>query len=151
MFIRRCISIVSGKLYWKCDLKISTLFSLPRIPLFSLSLSLSVSLSLSLPLSLPLSLSLSLSFSFFSEVNLIPPLVIAFNNYIDPLGFLPWEIKVAFPRESQLRQSRPTQPTVLAGCFSVSIIHRTLTWTTWSLMCTQMLIHVIAHGGVHTP
>ena len=32
--------------------------------------------------------------------------------------------------ESQLRQSYATQPTVRAGCFSVSIIHRTLTWTT---------------------
>ena len=46
---------------------------------------------------------------------------------IVPFGFLPWESRVAFPGESQLRQSRATQPTVLAGCFSVSIIHRTLT------------------------
>ena len=30
------------------------------------------------------------------------------------------------PGESQLRQSRATQPTVHAGCLSVSIIHRTL-------------------------
>ena len=35
-----------------------------------------------------------------------------------------------FPGESQLRQSRPTQPTVHAGYVSVSIIHRTLIWTT---------------------
>ena len=34
-----------------------------------------------------------------------------------------------------------------AGCFSVSIIHQTLTWTTESLTCTQMLMHAIAHGG----
>ena len=34
------------------------------------------------------------------------------------IGFFPWE--------SQLRQSRATQPTVHAGCFSVSKIHRTL-------------------------
>ena len=27
------------------------------------------------------------------------------------MGFLPWEIRVAFPGESQLRQSRATQPT----------------------------------------
>ena len=40
------------------------------------------------------------------------------------LGFLPWEIRVAFLGESQLRQSRATQPTVRAGCFSVSIIQR---------------------------
>ena len=30
---------------------------------------------------------------------------------------------VAFPGESQLRQSRATQPGVHAGCFSVSMIH----------------------------
>ena len=43
-------------------------------------------------------------------------------NGISPIGF-----GVAFPRENQLRQSRATQPMVHAGCFSVSIIHRTLT------------------------
>ena len=59
-------------------------------------------------------------------------------NYdcIVPLGILPWEI-----------QSRTTQPTVHAECF----IHRTLTWTSGSLTCAQMLMHAIAHGGVRTP
>ena len=33
------------------------------------------------------------------------------------MGFLPWEMRVAFPGESQLRQSRATKPTVHAGCF----------------------------------
>ena len=47
--------------------------------------------------------------------------------------------------------SRATQPTVHAGCFSVSIIHPTLTWTTGSLMCTQMLMHAVAHGSVRKP
>ena len=42
------------------------------------------------------------------------------------------------------------QPTVHAGCFSVSIIHWTLTWTTGSLTCTQMLLHAIAHRVVWT-
>ena len=51
------------------------------------------------------------------------------------MGFLPWGIQVAFPGESQLRQSRATQPTVHAGCFNVSIVHRILTWTTGSLTC----------------
>ena len=32
-------------------------------------------------------------------------------------GFLPWKIWVAFPRESQLRQSHTTKPTVHVGCF----------------------------------
>ena len=66
------------------------------------------------------------------------------------MGFPPWEIWVAFPGESQLRQSRDTQPTVHDGCFRVSIIHRTPTWTTGSLTCAQMLMHAIAHGGVRT-
>ena len=50
------------------------------------------------------------------------------------MGFLPWEIRVAFPGENQLLPSRATQPTVHAACFSVSIIHRA----------------AIAHGGVRT-
>ena len=66
------------------------------------------------------------------------------------MGFLLWEIRVAFPRESQLRQSRATQPTVDAGCFNVPLIHRTLTWTTGSLTCAQMLMHAIAYVGVRT-
>ena len=71
-----------------------------------------------------------------------------FYSCIAPMGFFPWEVRVAFPGESQLRQSRATKPTVHAGCFSVSIIHRTLTWTTRSLTCAQLLMHAIAHGGV---
>ena len=63
------------------------------------------------------------------------------------MGFSPWKIRVAFPRESQLRQSRATQPAVHVGCFSVSIIHRTLTWTTGSLTCAQMLMHATAGEG----
>ena len=65
-------------------------------------------------------------------------------------GFLPWEIRVAFPRESQLWQSCATQPTMHGGCFSVSIIHQSLAWTTGSLTCAQMLMHAIAHKGVKT-
>ena len=64
------------------------------------------------------------------------------------MGFLPWEIWVAFPGESQLQQSRTTQPRVHAGCFKCSILHQTLTWTTGT--CTQLLMHVIAHMGVQT-
>ena len=71
----------------------------------------------------------------------------SFFNCLVPVGFLPWKIRVAFPGESQLRQSRATQPTLHAGCFSVSIIHRTLTWTIGSRTCAQMLMHAIAHGG----
>ena len=66
------------------------------------------------------------------------------------MGFLSWEIQAAFPGESQLQQSCITQPPVHAGCFSVSIIHRTLTWTTGPLTCVQMLLHAIAHWVVWT-
>ena len=72
---------------------------------------------------------------------------ILFYNSIVPIGFPPWEIWVAFPGDSQLRQSRATQPTMLAGCLRVSIIHRTLTRTTGYLTCAQMLTHAIAHEG----
>ena len=68
-------------------------------------------------------------------------------NCIVPMGFLPWEIRVALPRG----QCHATQPTVHAGCFSVSIAHRPLTRTTGSLTCEQILIHATAHGSVRTP
>ena len=47
--------------------------------------------------------------------------------------------------------ARTTQTTVLAGCFSVSIIHRTLTWITGFLTCEKMSMHANAHMGVWTP
>ena len=74
-----------------------------------------------------------------------------FNNCIVPFGFLPREIRVAFPTENQLRQSRATQTTEHAECFSVSIIHRTLTRTIGALTCAQMLMLAIAHGGLRAP
>ena len=67
-----------------------------------------------------------------------------------PTGFLPWKIRVDFHGESHLRRSRATQPTVRAACFSVSIIHRTLTWTTGSLESAHMLMHAIAHESART-
>ena len=74
-----------------------------------------------------------------------------YNRIVVPVGFLPWEIPVAFPWENRLQHCRTTQPWVHAGYFSVSIIHHTLTWTTASLRCAQMLMHAIAHRGVWTP
>ena len=67
-------------------------------------------------------------------------------NFIVPVGFLPWKIWAAFPGESLLQQSHSTQPTVYAEYLSVSIIHRTLTWTTGSFnvrtdvkaLCTEL-------------
>ena len=38
----------------------------------------------------------------------------------------------------------------MLGVFGVSITHRTLTWTTGSLTCAQVLVHAIAHGSVQT-
>ena len=40
---------------------------------------------------------------------------------------------------------------VRAGYVCVAIIHQTLTWTTGSSSCVQMLMHVIEHRGVRTP
>ena len=40
---------------------------------------------------------------------------------------------------------------VPAGYVFVASIHRTLTWTTGSLSCAQMLMHAIAHRDVRTP
>ena len=54
------------------------------------------------------------------------------------MGFLPWEIRAAFPGESQLRQSGAIRPTMHAGCFSISVVLRTLTWSTRSLTCAQI-------------
>ena len=77
-----------------------------------------------------LPLSSSLSFLLFFPT---------FYNCIVPIGFLSCEIQVAFPGKSQLRQSRATQPKVHVGCFIVSIIHPTLTWTTGSYnVCTDV-------------
>ena len=74
------------------------------------------------------------------------------NKCIVPLGFLPREIRVAFCGESQLRQSRTTQPTVHARCCAVlPQSDELLTGTTGSLTCALMLMHAIAHGGAQTP
>ena len=54
----------------------------------------------------------------------------SFLHFVVPI-FLPWEIRVAFPKDGQRQQSRATQPEVRikvhAGSFRVSIFHRTLT------------------------
>ena len=77
--------------------------------------------------------------------------VSVFYNCIVPLGFFQRKIRVAFPGESQLRQSRATQPTVRVECFNVFIIPRTLTWTTGSSACAHMFMYAIAHLGLRTP
>ena len=89
-----------------------------------------------------------------------------FYNFIVPIGISPMGNAglLSSGKESQLRQSHrmhvhsdrvvlATQPTVHAGCISVSIIHRTLTrtWMTGSLTYAQLIMHAIAHGGVWTP
>ena len=73
-----------------------------------------------------------------------------FYNCIVSMAFLPWEIRVAVFGESQLQQSQATQLTVHTGCFRVSIIDQTLTWTAGSLTCLLMLMHAIAQGSVWT-
>ena len=67
-----------------------------------------------------------------------------YYNCIVPVGFLPWETQVAFPWESQLRQSH------YLTYDNGAIIHQTLTLITGSLTCAQMLMHAIAHGCMDT-
>ena len=67
-----------------------------------------------------------------------------------PSGISPVRNLSCLPPRKASCDSRATQPAVHAGCFSVFIIHRTLTWTTESLTCTQMLMHAISHGAVRT-
>ena len=45
--------------------------------------------------------------------------------------------------------SHTTHPTAHAGCFSVSIIHWTLTWRT-SLTSAHILMHAIVHRHIQT-
>ena len=83
----------------------------------------------------------------------LSPLSLLLNsntNCIVPLGLFLWKIRIVFLGESQLRQSRNSQPTMHAGYFYVFIIHRTPTWATRYSTCAQMLMHAIAHGGVRT-
>ena len=63
-----------------------------------------------------------------------------------PTGISPMVNSCFFPWGKTAVTVTLPQPTVHAGCFSVSIIHQTLTWTTWSLTCAQMLIHAVAHS-----
>ena len=67
-------------------------------------------------------------------------LLVFFHNCIIPLGFLLLSLGKASC------DSPTAQPTVHAGCFSVSIIHQTLTRTTGSLTCTQMLMYAVDTG-----
>ena len=80
-------------------------------------------------------------FTFFTFVTLL------FTTVLSQWDFSHGKFELLPPGESQLRQTRSTHTTVHAGCFSVSIIHRTRTWTTESLTCAQMLMHATAYGG----
>ena len=77
--------------------------------------------------------------------------VFHFTTVLSHWGSSHGENRVAFPGESQLRQSRATQTRVHAGSVSASIFHPALTRTTGSLTCAQILMHTIAHGVVGRP
>ena len=74
--------------------------------------------------------------------------------------FLPWEMLVAFPKESQLQHScypALINYKVIAGYFLVSVIHRILTWTAGSLTCAcdhsyacKFREIIIAEGNIMT-
>ena len=67
-----------------------------------------------------------------------------------PIGISPMGNLGCFPSEKASCDSHATQPMVHAGCFSVSIIHQTLTWTTETSTSAQMLMHAVANVGVQT-
>ena len=62
------------------------------------------------------------------------------------MGHWDWKFGLLSPGKASC-DSLATQPTVHAECFSVSIIHRTLAWTTGSLLGSQMLMHAAATWG----
>ena len=86
----------------------------------------------------------------YNHANLKDLAFFFFTTVLSQWDFSHGKFGLLTPQESQLRQSRATQPTVHAGCFSVSIIHPTLTWTTGPLTCAQILMHAIAYGRVRT-
>ena len=78
--------------------------------------------------------------------------LVAFLQLYCPSRIPPIGNFVCLPRgKPTATESHVTQSTVHAGCFSVSTIHRTLTWNTGSLTCAHMQMHAIAHGGAWTP
>ena len=54
-------------------------------------------------------------------------LLFTFYNCIVPMGFLPWEIQVAFPWGKPAATVSGYPSMMNAGCFNVSIIHQSLT------------------------
>ena len=68
-----------------------------------------------------------------------------FTTVLSHWDFSCGKFGLLFPGKASCDRVTLPQPAVHAGCFSVSIIHRTLTWTTGSLKCAQMLIHTVAH------
>ena len=67
-----------------------------------------------------------------------------------PNGSSPLENLDCFPqgKPAVTESCYPTYDApVQAWCFSVSIIHQTLAWTTGSLTCVQMLMYANAQGG----
>ena len=87
-----------------------------------------------------------LHFGFFAFV------FVCFFTLLFTIVLFQWDIsqgKFGLPspwKASCDRVALPNLGYMLVG-FSVSIIHRTLTWTTGYLTCVQMLMHAIVHGG----
>ena len=79
-----------------------------------------------------------------------------FVHFVDPIGISPMGNSGRFLQESQLQQSRATQPELIkvnvGGSFRVSVIHRILTWTTGSLSCVRdyYCVCIYTRGDGHT-
>ena len=72
--------------------------------------------------------------------------VLKFYNSIVPFGISTIVKSGRFPRGKPATTESRYPLTVHGEYFCVSIIHRTLTWTTGSLTCAHMLTHAIAPG-----
>ena len=94
------------------------------------------------------------SFLRMLAVNSVSHLKIFFLNIITAV-LSQWDFSHGKSRLLSLGKascdSHATQPTVHAGHCSLSLIQQTLTWSTGSLMCTQMLLPAIPHRGVQAP
>ena len=86
---------------------------------------------------------------FVVEVSAIPLVIFCLFYFINVLSHraLSHESGVAFSGESQLRQSRATQPAVHVGCFSVFIIHRSLDYRIFNVHTNVITCGCTRGGG----
>ena len=76
--------------------------------------------------------------------------LLLFTTVLSQRDFSEGKFGLPSPGKASCTRVAPPNLGCMLGVFSVSIIHRTLTRTTGSLTCAQMLMHAITHEGVRT-